>query len=75
MSLTKDSKCTVSLSAAFKVFELLSIISPHVSHGLIHPTPKPNYDFIPEFHGLLSVVITQIDAFGFCICMLTEMKN
>lgn len=68
MLFTKESKCSVSLSGAFKVFELLSIILRRpslVSCGLIHHTPKPHYDFISEFCDLLSVAITKNDAFWF----------
>lgn len=68
MLFTKESKCSVSLSGAFKVFELLSIILLRpslVSCELIHHTPRSHYHFISEFCDLLSVAIIKNDAFWF----------
>lgn len=78
MLFTNESKCSVSESGAFKIFELLSVIllrhSP-VSCGLIHHPPKPLYDFISELCGLLSVAISKSDWLLILFCMLTAVTN
>lgn len=78
MLFTKESECSVSVSNAFKVFELLSIILlRHIpaSCGLIYHPPKPHYDFISQFSDPLYVSITKYDCLLISFCMLTAITH